>query len=201
MEVILEWANQSKGELNSFHEIRASLNNKIIGLTAPDAMGTNSRDLVSVLRSEINDLENILNTYNERILIVTRLYDRANKESTLVSENYEKMEECIETIRSEIKDLTKKLYSLSTLEMDYYDKLLMVYEKDGCEQYKQDYDEYRNNLGMIHRRDQYYVFKLTVDNMIIGTMSLICKFISIMENKDNTNEISKLWGDDRHRSY
>ena len=82
--------------------------------------GDRSTSLVELVQEEIHILDNILNQYNDKLLLLNSYYDKAHKLSTLVLDNFEKVEECLEAIRSDLKDVIKKIYSFSTLDMNSF---------------------------------------------------------------------------------
>lgn len=200
---ITQWSEALKEELQIITNTKVAIHDKLTNFLKDTVSPGNwtwikkHAELITELSVESRTIEDILSVNNERSTVISAFYDKAHKESTLVCDNYEKMEECIEVIRTELKDILKKLYSLNTLEMDYYEKLLSVYEpvpaKDPSDRYTVDYEEYRDALGTIHRRDQYQIFRLNIDNMMISVSNIIHKFISVLDNKDNMNEIRKLW--------
>jgi hypothetical protein len=170
--------------------------------------------LLKCIRDNTFTVETLLQIYNERFQHLAIYYDQATKLSTLVNENYEKLEECVEVARTEICDLLKKLCSFTTLEMDYYEKLLGVWN-DGSDHnptsnsnpsYKhahvfyKDYEHYRVRLNQIHRYDQVRLFGDAVSALLSTLMHIVTKFHSILDNDDNISEIKKLWTkEDRFR--
>jgi len=166
--------------------------------------------LYDCIDSQTTILSSLSGLYGQRTIYLAGYYDKAVKSSTLVNENYEKLEECVEVIRTELREIIKKLCSFTTLEMDRYDKLLMVWNEHsgshgvhathGAAFYR-DYEDYREQLNRIHRYDQVRLFGHNVCSMIDTLVHITTKMYSILHNRDNICEISKLWQDDSRFQY
>lgn len=169
------------------------------------------RQLYECIDSQTTILSSLSTLYGQRTIYLAAYYDKAVKSSTLVNENYEKLEECVEVIRTELQEIVKKLCSFTTLEMDRYDKLLMVWnEHSGTSHgvhavhgatFYRDYEDYRERLNRIHRYDQVKLFSYNVCSMIDTLVHITTKMYSILHNRDNISEISKLWQDDSRFQY
>lgn len=156
------------------------------------------QQLVDNIRSQTSVLEIILGAYNRRIVHLATHYDKATKTSTLVNENYDKIEECVDITRTELRDILKKMYSFTTLEMDYYDKLLSVWDGGVCSGpmatvFHQDYEQYRHRLEQSHRYDQIRFFATNVGTAIHTAIHIIAKLYSILDNDSNLEQVQKLW--------
>lgn len=169
--------------------------------------------VTSIVCPQVAYLEQLCQVYSHRSVLLSSYFDSAQKASTLVAGNYEKLEECIDTMRSDVRDLLKKLYSYTTLEMDYCGKVMDSIEKahactamcvstslgltcelktasvKACVQYK-------DILDKIYHHDQIHIFRMTVNDMVTDILTVLQKFKTILSNRDNIDEIKKLWHPD-----
>lgn len=192
MDEILGWKDQIGQEIGMLTEAQVQISESIsVYLT-----DLKYEPLLASIREITVKLDTLHCTYGKRFVHLAHFYDKATKISTLVNENYEKLEECVEVTRTELKELIKKLCSFSTLEMDYYDKLLNI-RRDSGSTFQQDYEQYRMRLDQIHRYDQVQLFGNTVSSMIYTVIHILTKLISILDNSENMNEIEQLWSKPR----
>lgn len=210
MDKILHWETETNNQVDTIDAIMEDLN-KIFGdyMSGPYVSWEISYNVLRAgINTNIERYQKLIEVYNARIVYLAQFYDNALKTSTIVTENYEKLEECTELIRNELKDMVKKLCSFTTLEMDYYDKLLSAWSKSESKSesesestFHEDYKAYRARLQLIHREDQIKLFysNLTVMNSTIGHM--MNKQLSMLRNKENIAEITKLWTKESRYSY
>ena len=193
MSDVINWKESATQECSSIEEIRLDLMSKINNLLSSDFTTENHAEVLNNLRTHIASLTGIMEIYNHRSILLASYFDKAHKTSTLVLDNFEKLEECVEVAKSEMKDIIKKLSSFSTLEMDYHEKLLEGWSANQSDDCKKDYDNYRKALNQVHRNDQIRIFSVCASDMLITLQQVINKFISVLSNSDNINEIKKLW--------
>ena len=192
MSNISNWEASATQELTAIEDIRLDLTSKINDLLNNFTTEAHSTVLQN-LREHIVSLGSIMEVYNQRSLLLASYFDKAHKTSTLVLDNFEKMEECVEIAKNEMKDIMKKLCSFSTLEMDYHEKLLEGHSESETDSFKKDYENYRKALNQVHRNDQIRIFSVCTSDMLITVQQVINKFVSILSNPDNMNEVKKLW--------
>lgn len=205
---ILDWSAQIQSELSIMVKVRNDINKQVteyLQTWRTDNCVEHYGQLYNCIDSQTTILSSLSTLYGQRTIYLAAYYDKAVKSSTLVNENYEKLEECVEVIRTELREIIKKLCSFTTLEMDRYDKLLMVWNEHtgtshGAAFYR-DYEDYREQLNRIHRYDQVKLFGHNVCSMIDTLVHITTKMYSILHNKDNIVEISKLWQDNSRFQY
>ena len=194
MSEIKEWKEQINNDVALLTELNQQLTNQLDVL-----LGNFNADNYDKVTNEFKScnivLEQLLMSYHTRSILLSKYFDKANKLSTLVLDNYDKMEECLELTKNEIKELVKKVCSFSTLEMDYYEKLLNGWKqsKDNEQDFKNNYEHYKHALNRVHRLDQIQIYKISLTDVIVSLIQVLNKFISVLNNKDNINEICKLW--------
>jgi hypothetical protein len=207
MNTISNWSNNLVKEIKVLENIQQQIKTKIDAFVtdsqtvSPDEWMSKHELFLVSLHQETKELAFMLDTQHNRSIVISKLYDNAQKESTLVLDNYDKMEECVELLRSELKNIIKKIYSISTLELEYHEKLFSACTKLGTvvrHEYNQDYDDFRKILKFIYRHEQYIIFQLNIDAMLFTAINIIHKFISIIDNKANMSEINKLWTTSDH---
>lgn len=154
----------------------------------PGVWVSRHRSFIQELHKFAGRLEDLIEAQHVRANTLAVYYDMAQKEQGSVLDIYEKLEECIEILRSELKDVTKKMYSFSTLEMEYYEKLLQVYDSSNTEdpKFKRDYDDMRTTLDRIYRNDQYYIAVLQLDTMFASIDNTQHKFVAILDSNEHT---------------
>jgi hypothetical protein len=194
-------------EIESLTGIQSQVNDAIkVYLTGEDEWQDSYNNLLQCIHNQTDVLRVLLDTYSDRFVHLATHYDKSTKASTVVSENDEKLEECVEVTRTEMRELMKHLCGFTTLEMDYYDKLLSVWKQGSHSNlhpstFNADYLAYRLRLRQIHRSDQVRLFGSSISSMISTIIHVITKLTSILNNRDNISEITKLWGENSAYQY
>lgn len=194
--MIPQWKETLKDEHKTVNDIHESICNGIRKFAAeslsdppkPGAWVDRHRAFIKSLHDLAGQLETLIEAQHVRANTLAVFYDVAQKEQGSVLDVYEKLEECTEILRSEAKDVTKKLYSFSTLEMEYYEKLLQVYDtaKHEDETYATDYADMRVTLNGIYRHDQYHIVILQLETIFASIDNTFHKFVAILQSNQNT---------------
>lgn len=193
---IFLWKKALKDEHRELAALRNDIRSEVhkfiresdLKATEPGSWTCRHRLFMESLHKLAEQLERFIELQHERANDLAVFYDVAQKEQGTVIDIYDKLEECVEILRTELKDIVKKLYAFATLEMEYYEKLLQAYDPGNMEdaRHLMDYDDLRTTLNGIYRHDQYFIVLLQMDTSFATIDNTLHKFIAILESNDHS---------------